>query len=79
MSENEPARFRWNLRQFIARFRNSRTASMPRNRGQPTAKDLLTELAAREDGVVIVQGSISGIAGSARRPPGAARPPRAAR
>ena len=39
---------------------------MPRNGSKPTPKDLIAELAAREDGVTRVQGHISGIAGPAR-------------
>jgi hypothetical protein len=45
--------------------RGSHTAPMPRNGGHPTPKDLLTELAAREDGVTSVESSILGVAGRA--------------
>ena len=48
--------------------RGSHTAPMPRNGGHPTPKDLLTELAAREDGVTSVESSIVGVAGRARFP-----------
>jgi hypothetical protein len=39
---------------------------MQRNGSKPTPKDLIAELAAREDGVARVHGHISGIAGPAR-------------
>ena len=39
---------------------------MPRNGSKPTPKDLIAELAAREDGVTRVDGHVSGIAGPAR-------------
>ena len=48
------------------KYEAERFGWMPRNGSKPTPKDLIAELAAREDGVARVHGHISGIAGPAR-------------
>jgi hypothetical protein len=51
------------------KYEAERFGWMPRNGNKPTPKDLIAELAAREDGVVHVQSHISGIAGSSSLQP----------
>ena len=48
------------------KYEAERFGWIPWNGSKPTPKDLIAELAAREDGVARVQSHISGIAGPAR-------------